>query len=363
MTKVSKNRTDDHVVIDWTEADGFEAEISRDGGAYTELNERYARFTDQDFIDLGRNWRDKSEGTANWVTLVGHRLTENNVVDIFKALTSNPDGNDLAGISLIGLTEDSFTITVEGKYATDKFTFQGENVEALIEELGSTDGKSANNQIDEFYVLNTDPDSDDSVTFQSGPEASIVGVNGFNPSSKSDVEKVIEAALDQSNDKAKLLTLTEDSVSLQVEGRVDKNGNQDGLDTILLTGALVEDFIAGRTEADQSANPRSSSEEFVFLSAEEIEAAQGANRKEEAALKEVLDFGGGAKFTEEKALVGTEVDITAPSGDEVAELILAAENLDNVTAQDMGTSIALYVEDVTTGAQDIIIYEDALLLA
>ncbi len=158
-------------------------------------------------------------------------IDDNDVQQIFEELlTGNSEGigdqelvPGLEGFELIGLTQDSYSVAIQGNYAIDVITFEGPAVADLL--AGLTRPLDLSDPWNQFDQIDLDVDSVEA------------GANDID--TVEEAKALLEAALDTSDDSVRLLGVEADNFSVVVE---EQGGT--AFDFLTLTGNTVSGAIA-----------------------------------------------------------------------------------------------------------------------
>lgn len=187
----------------------------------------------------------------------------------------------ISGVELVGLDQDSFTITLEnGRGVKDTIVFQGEGVAKIIEEVaemsGGVDVKDNRSAFEiitvdadnHLYVAGSDaPKSNVHIGGTSGELNDIVGGSGIGINNNAnDVERLVDEIVTGSNDSPKDTDADPDNtpgidgvelIDLDMNSFAVQTQKGDATDTILFVGEGVANAIAsvaGQADIKNSAS-------------------------------------------------------------------------------------------------------------
>lgn len=180
---------------------------------------------------------------------VGGTFSAEDAVELFSRLVFSDGRGDVEGINgvtLVSLTEDSFTVEIDNGRAVDTLTIQG--FDAALAELDS--GADAGDQASRFSII------DDDTPTIIGTSNTLGDLVGGTARGQADQEALLRAALDQGDERVSLLGLEEDNFAVQISV-----GSK--TDTILFQSSDTAAAIAAVESG--VVNPGNPDSQFVIL--------------------------------------------------------------------------------------------------
>jgi hypothetical protein len=232
---------------------------------------------DSDFVGANKNvgdgeFRDLMGGVFNYKHVDKDKDAEISAGDIyindaFNLLNEMLLGNGIAGVKLVGLDGDSFTLAVDGVAGSKDFmVFEGQAAEEAIRLVDEQQGLSAGgsgfdiNQDgkNQFAIL----DASDAANFiKVGAGGKLGTYDGPNNLSQDDLDDFLEEVLiGDGYAGVKILDVDEKSISLMLSGG-------GGTDTLLITG--IGDILAGIDAQSNFNAARDDDNGFRFVGGDE----------------------------------------------------------------------------------------------